>query len=148
MADLPSSGVSPGLRCQPAESSPSLRRPLVAPRRREALIVLVPASPALGGSATTSPRTLRVTLDDKANDAGPADLDLPSVSLAKRDGRVIVRVTVRGPITDNASYTTDMAIGVAYTRVVAKRKAGRDSFRCTAMGSERPTSPGRSTAGL
>jgi len=41
-----------------------------------ALIAPVTASSALGGAAATSPRTIRVTLDDKANDISAADLDL------------------------------------------------------------------------
>jgi hypothetical protein len=41
-----------------------------------ALIVPVAASSALGGAAATSPRTIRVTLDDKANDTSAADVDL------------------------------------------------------------------------
>ena len=68
------------------------------------------------------------TLRDPRNDVRAGDLDLTSVSVSKRNGALVVRFSVRRPITDNVSYTASVAAGIGSWALVARRGAGTDSF--------------------
>jgi len=68
------------------------------------------------------------TLRDPANDVRAGDVDLRSISVGKRDGALVVRFTVRRPITDNVSYTASVKTGAGSWALVARRSAGSDSF--------------------
>ena len=70
----------------------------------------------------------------QGHDVRSADLDLTSVTLSKRNGNLIVRFMVRGAITDDVSYTADIATGLAWARVVARRVSGKDSFVVSGAG--------------
>ena len=77
------------------------------------------------------PRTATVpaaTLRDPANDVRAGDIDLRSISIGKRNGALVVRFTVRRPITDNVSYTASVKAGAGSWALVARRSAGVDSF--------------------
>ena len=39
-----------------------------------------------------------------------------------------MRFSVRGPVTNNVSYTADIGMGVLFAQVVARRTAGKDVF--------------------
>ena len=77
---------------------------------------------ALGAAAPAA------TLRDPANDVRAGDVDLTAISISKRDGNLIVRFTVRRPITKNVSYTASIRAGVGSWVLVARRGAGADSF--------------------
>ena len=68
------------------------------------------------------------TLRDPANDVRAGDIDLTSISVSKRNGALVVRFTVRRPITDNVSYTASLKAGAGSWALVARRSAGVDSF--------------------
>ena len=68
------------------------------------------------------------TLRDPANDVRAGDIDLRSISVGKRNGALVVRFTVRRPITDNVSYTASVKAGAGSWALVARRSAGVDSF--------------------
>ena len=61
------------------------------------------------------------TLRDPANDVRAGDIDLRSISVAKRNGALVVRFTVRRPITDNVSYTASVKAGAGSWALVARR---------------------------
>ena len=93
-----------------------------------ALVAL--AAPVLGGAVARAATATApaATLRDPANDVRAGDIDLTSVSVGKRSGALVVRFTVRRPITDNVSYTASVASGVGSWALVARRSGGADSF--------------------
>ena len=101
--------------------------------RIAAVAVLVCAAALLGhaGSRTATAATGAVapaTLRDPANDVRAGDIDLRSISVGKRNGALVVRFTVRRPITDNVSYTASVKAGAGSWALVARRSAGVDSY--------------------
>ena len=88
-----------------------------------ASIVVQPVEPAQAAASAPA-----ATLRDPANDIRAGDLDLTSISVSKRDGALVVRFTVRRPITDNVSYTASVKAGAGSWALVARRSAGADSF--------------------
>jgi hypothetical protein len=102
---------------------------LVRPVILAAGAVSVSAISMLGGAlahAATSAGS--ATLRDRANDVRAGDLDLTSISVAKTGGNLVVRFTVRRPITDNVSYTASVKQGTGSWALVARRSAGVGSF--------------------
>ena len=100
-----------------------------------AVAVLVCAASLLGRagahaatSGVTSATVPAATLRDPANDVRAGDIDLRSISVGKRNGALIVRFTVRRPITGNVSYTASVKAGAGSWALVARRSAGADSF--------------------
>ena len=96
-----------------------------------AVAILVCAASMLGlvsAQAATAAAVPAATLRDPANDVRAGDLDLTSISVSKRDGALVVRFTVRRPITDDASYTASVGAGVGSWALVARRSGGTDSF--------------------
>jgi len=97
-----------------------------------AVAVLACAASMLGGaSAEAAPAAVApvaATLRDPANDVRAGDIDLTSISVGKRDGALVVRFTVRRPITDDASYTASIGAGVGSWALVARRSGGADAF--------------------
>jgi hypothetical protein len=79
---------------------------------------------AVAHAATSAPATLR----DPAKDVRAGDLDLTSISVGKTGGNLVVRFTVRRPITDNVSYTASVKQGTGSWALVARRSAGIGSF--------------------
>ena len=101
--------------------------------RIAAVAVLVCAAVLLGhaGTRTATAATGAVapaTLRDPANDVRAGDVDLRSIAVGKRNGALVVRFTVRRPITDNVSYTASVKAGPGSWALVARRSAGVDSF--------------------
>jgi len=97
-----------------------------------AVAVLVFTSSLLGGEAAQAATGVTVppsTLRDPANDVRAGDVDLTSISLSKRDGALVVRFTVRRPITDDVSYTASVKGNGGSWALVARRSAGNDSFQ-------------------
>lgn len=94
-----------------------------------AVAVIVCAS-MLGAAAHagTDAAIRAATLRDPAHDVRAGDIDLTSISVSKRDGALVVRFTVRGPVTDDVSYTASVRAGVGSWALVARRSAGADSF--------------------
>ena len=92
--------------------------------------LLVCAAPMLGGAVAHAAgvATPAATLRDPVKDVRAGDIDLTSVSISKRDGALVVRFTVRRPITDNVSYTASVKSGAGSWALVARRGAGADSF--------------------
>jgi hypothetical protein len=80
---------------------------------------------AVAHAATVAPAA---TLRDPANDVRAGDVDLTSISVSKRNGALVVRFTVRRPITDNVSYTASVRSGAGSWALVARRSGGADSF--------------------
>ncbi len=80
------------------------------------------------GAGATAESVPPATLRDPANDVKAGDLDLRSISVAKRNGALTVRFMVRKPITDNVSYTASVKAGGGSWALVARRGAGADSF--------------------
>jgi hypothetical protein len=74
--------------------------------------------------APAAPATLR----DPANDVRAGDVDLRRISVSKRDDALVVRFTVRGPITNNVSYTASVKAGAGSWALVARRSGTIDSF--------------------
>ena len=105
--------------------------PMNGVRRRviTAAALLVCAGSLLGSAvalaATAAPAA---TLRDPANDVRAGDIDLTSISVSKRNGALVVRFTVRRPITDNVSYTASVRSGAGSWALVARRSGGADSF--------------------
>ena len=96
-----------------------------------AIAVLVCAASMLGRDVVQAAPAAAVpaaTLRDPANDVRAGDLDLTSISVSKRDGALVVRFTVRRPITDDVSYTASVGAGVGSWALVARRSGGTDSF--------------------
>ena len=96
-----------------------------------AVVVLTCASSLLGGvvALAASPAAApAATLRDPANDVRAGDVDLTAVSVSKRAGDLIVRFTVRKPITDDVSYTASVAVSAGSWALVARRGGGVDSF--------------------
>ena len=79
-------------------------------------------------NAATAAEVPAATLRDPANDVRAGDVDLTSVSVSKRDGALLVRFTVRRPITDDVSYTASLATSVGSWALVARRSAGVASY--------------------
>ena len=91
---------------------------------------LLCASFAFGGavaSAATS-ASPAATLRDPANDVRAGDVDLTAISVGKLGGALVVRFTVRTPITDGVSYTANVKAGGGSWALVARRGDGADSF--------------------
>ena len=88
-----------------------------------ASILVQPVEPAQAAAAVPA-----ATLRDPANDVRAGDIDLTSISVSKRDGALVVRFTVRRPITDDVSYTASVKAGAGSWALVARRSAGPDSF--------------------
>ena len=88
------------------------------------LLARADAHAATPATATVPAATLR----DPANDVRAGDIDLRSISIGKRNGALVVRFTVRRPITDNVSYTASVKAGAVSWALVARRSAGADSF--------------------
>jgi hypothetical protein len=65
---------------------------------------------------------------DPADSDVPAQLDIRSLALWKRDGRMFARIELRGPVTDNALYLVDMAVGISFSRLYARRVHGENRF--------------------
>lgn len=89
------------------------------------------AALAFGGTlglATTRAAPPAATLRDPANDVRAGDIDLTSISVGKRRETLIVRFTMRKPITDNVSYTANVKAGAGSWALVARRGGGADSF--------------------
>ena len=80
---------------------------------------------ALGATAAAVPAA---TFRDPANDVRAGDIDLRAISVGKQKGALVVRFTVRKPITDNVSYTASVRSGTGSWALVARRGAGVDSF--------------------
>ena len=76
---------------------------------------------AVAHAATAAPAA---TLRDPANDVRAGDIDLTSISVSKRNGALVVRFTVRRPITDNVSYTASVGAGTGSWALVARRSGG------------------------
>jgi hypothetical protein len=98
-----------------------------------ALTVLACAASLLGRAeahaATSAAATVpAATLRDPANDVRAGDVDLRSISIGKRNGALVVRFTVRRPITDNVSYSASVKTGGGSWTLVARRGGGADSF--------------------
>ena len=100
-----------------------------------AVAVLVCAAALLGRAGAhaavagvTAATVPAATLRDPANDVRAGDIDLRSISVGKRNGALVVRFTVRRPITDNVSYTASVKAGAGSWALVARRSAGVDSF--------------------
>jgi hypothetical protein len=92
---------------------------------------LVCAAPTFGGAvalATTRAAPPAATLRDPANDVRAGDVDLTSISVGKRGEALVVRFTVRKPITDDVSYTANVKAGTGSWALVARRGGGADSF--------------------
>ena len=81
---------------------------------------VVDASTAVGGQAAT--------LRDPPNDVRAGDIDLTSISISKRAGALVVRFTVRRPISDDVSYTASVGAGAGSWALVARRSSGADTF--------------------
>ena len=80
-------------------------------------------------SRTSEPSAVAAaTLRDAAGDVRAGDLDLTSVSVAKTSGNLVVRFTVRKPITDNVVYTASVKQGTGSWALVARRGGGDESF--------------------
>jgi hypothetical protein len=93
--------------------------------------VLVCATSVLGrvvAHAASAVAVPAATLRDPSNDVRAGDIDLVSISVSKRDGALVVRFTVRRPITDDVSYTASVGAGAGSWALVARRSAGADSF--------------------
>ena len=91
---------------------------------------LLCAAVAFGGavaSAATS-ASPAATLRDPANDVRAGDVDLTAISVGKLGGALVVRFTVRSPITDGVSYTANVKAGGGSWALVARRGGGADSF--------------------
>lgn len=89
------------------------------------------AALALGGavaSSATSTSPAAATLRDPANDVRAGDIDLTSISVGKRGEALVVRFTVRKPITDDVSYTASVKTGVGSWALAARRGGGTDTF--------------------
>jgi hypothetical protein len=96
-----------------------------------AVAVLVCAGALLGRLVTPAHAAVPVspaTLRDPANDARPGDIDLTAISVGKQNGDLVVRFTVRRPITDNVSYTASIKAATGSWALVARRSAAVDSF--------------------
>lgn len=92
---------------------------------------LVGAALVLGGAvalAATNASAPAATLRDPANDVRAGDIDITAISVGKRGGALVVRFTVRKPITDDVSYTASVKAGAGSWALVARRGAGADSF--------------------
>ena len=92
---------------------------------------LVFAAVALGGTvalAATNASPRAATLRDPANDVRTGDVDLTAISVGKRGEALVVRFTVRTPITEDVSYTASVKAGVGSWALVARRGGGADSF--------------------
>jgi hypothetical protein len=114
----------------PLSKSTSQRR-AVRVRVIAAAAVLVGAASLLGAAVArgaTAAAAPPATLRDPANDVRAGDIDLTSISVSKRNGALVVRFTVRRPITDNVSYTASLRAGAGSWALVARRGAGTDSF--------------------
>ena len=83
-----------------------------------ASILVQPVEPAQAAAAVPA-----ATLRDPANDVRAGDIDLTSISVSKRDGALVVRFTVRRPITDDVSYTASVKAGAGSWALVARRSA-------------------------
>ena len=94
-----------------------------------AAAVLVGAAAMLAHASTAAAIAApAATLRDPVNDVRAGDIDLTAISIAKRNGRLIVRFTLRRPITDNVSYTASVAVSVGSWALVARRSGGVDSY--------------------
>lgn len=111
-----------------AHPTPERRGPV---RLAAATVVVIAVAASLLGlevaHAAAAP-TLVATLRDPVNDVKAGDVDLTSVAVSRQDGNLVVRFTVRRPITDNVSYTASVATGVASWALVARRGGHVDSF--------------------
>ena len=86
--------------------------------------VLVCAVSLLGSAvADAAAAAPAATLRDPANDVRAGDIDLTSISVSKQSGALVVRFTVRRPITDNVSYTASVGAGAGSWALVARRSA-------------------------
>jgi hypothetical protein len=94
---------------------------------------------AVANAATSG--TPAATLRDPANDVrAGGDIDLTAISVAKRNDSLVVRFTVRKPITNNVSYTASVAAGSGSWALVARRSGGTDSFLLYNLSTGRTTS--------
>jgi hypothetical protein len=96
-----------------------------------AVAALACASSILGSAAALAAADAAApaaTLRDPANDVRAGDVDLTAISVSKQAGDLIVRFTVRRPITDNVSYTASVAVSAGSWALVARRGGGVDSF--------------------
>jgi hypothetical protein len=112
----------------PASNSTSQRSG--AGLRVVAAVAVIVCASMLGAAAHagTDAAVPAATLRDPAHDVRAGDIDLTTISVSKRDGALVVRFTVRGPVTDDVSYTASVRAGVGSCALVARRSAGADSF--------------------
>jgi hypothetical protein len=109
----------------PASNSTSQRSG--AGLRVVAAVAVIVCASMLGAAAHagTDAAVPAATLRDPAHDVRAGDIDLTSISVSKRDGALVVRFTVRGPVTDDVSYTASVRAGAGSWALVARRSAGR-----------------------
>ena len=88
-----------------------------------ASLIVLAAAPAQAATPVAA-----ATLLDPSNDVRAGDIDLRSLSISKRDGALVVRFTVRRPITDDVSYTASIKASGGSWALVARRSAGVDSY--------------------
>jgi hypothetical protein len=103
----------------------------VSVRAVAAVSVLVGAAALLGHAVARAASAAAVpaaTFRDPANDVKAGDVDLRSISVGKQNGALVVRFTVRKPITKNVSYTASVKSATGSWALVARRGAGVDSF--------------------
>jgi hypothetical protein len=96
--------------------------------RSVALAVLAAVVSPFGlesGRAATAPTA---TLRDPVGDVRAGDIDLTAIALAKQNGNLVVRFTVRRPITNDVSYTASVRSGAGSWALVARRGGGDDAF--------------------
>ena len=109
------------------------------------IVVLLGCAALLSGTAVAQPDAttvaLAATLRDPANDVQSGDIDLTSIAISKRNDTLVVRFSVRKPITNNVSYTASVKAGAGSWALVARRgaSAGSDSFMLYDLSTGRTT---------
>ena len=107
-------------------SNPTSQRRRVSLRAVAAVSVLVCAAALLGHAVArgaTAAAVPAATFRDPANDVRAADVDLRSISVGKQNGALVVRFTVRKPITRQRELHRKRQ--VRYRVLGARRKARR-----------------------
>ena len=128
----------------PVPNPTSLRR-RVSLRAVAAVSVLVCAAALLGhevARGATAAAVPAATFRDPANDVRAGDVDLRAISVGKQNGDLVVRFTVRRPITDNVSYTASVRSGAGSWASSRGEAAGSTpSCSTTSRSGGRPASP-------
>lgn len=83
---------------------------------------------AVFGGASGLAASSGLTLSDRQDDVKAADLDLTSMSATRTGNNLVVRFTLRGPVTKDVIYGFNLRVGSDEIDISAKRAAGTTSF--------------------